>query len=71
MLVRTGLAHLLGHPAGDRHDHGLGARDVTALSSDPRHLVVRPLPEIREPAANVASADHCNLHFTPSSLQWL
>src|SRR5215204_6584216 len=57
--------------ARDRHDHGLGVRDVTALLPDPRQLVARPLPEIREPATDVASAKHCDLHCTPSSLQSL
>src|SRR5215211_5240320 len=61
---------------GDRtarncHKHDLGVRDVPALSPDPPHLVACPLPEIREPATNVAPADHCDLHLTPSSLRSL
>src|SRR5215204_560625 len=57
--------------AMDRHDHGIGIRDATALSPDPRHLVARPLPEISERATDIASAYHCDLHRTPSSLQSL
>src|SRR5215213_2923164 len=56
--------------ARDRHEHGLGLRAVTALSPDPpHHLVARPLPEIREPATDVAPANHSDLHFAPSPLQ--
>src|SRR5919112_5993993 len=53
-----------------RHDHSLGVGDVPALSPDSRYLVARPLPEIREPAPDIASAKHCDLHYyTPSLLQ--
>src|SRR5215212_611790 len=57
--------------ARDRHKHGLGVRDVSALSPDPPPLVARPLPEIREPATDVASADYCDLHLTRASLELL
>src|SRR5215204_5900055 len=55
--------------ARDRHEYDLGVRDVPALSSDPPQLVARPLPEIREPATDVPSTDHCDLHPAPSTLQ--
>jgi hypothetical protein len=35
----------------NRHDHGFGVRNITALSPDPRHLVVCPLPEISDSAS--------------------
>src|SRR3712207_3631012 len=57
--------------AGDRYEHSLCLGDVTALSSDPRYLVARSLPEIREPTADVAFADHSDLHRAPSSSGWL
>src|SRR5215213_11818842 len=57
--------------ARDRHEHDLSLRDVAALSPDPSHVVARPLPEIREPAPDVSSANDCNLHLTLSSLQLL
>ena len=37
----------------DRHDHGFGVGNVTALSPDPRHLVARPLLEISERATDM------------------
>src|SRR5918997_1323500 len=51
----------------DRHEHGFGLRNVSAVSAYPRHLVARFLPEIGESATDTASANHCELHVTPSS----
>ena len=55
--------------AGKRHEHGLGVREVTALSPGSPHLAACALPEIREPATDVAPTNHCDLHFAPSPLQ--
>src|SRR5829696_4288235 len=47
-----------------RHEHSLGVEDVTAFSSDPRHIVARLLPEVRKPTTDIASAYNRDLHLT-------
>src|SRR5215210_1642887 len=45
---------------GDEHD--FGARGVTTILSDFRHLVTRSAPALREAAPDVSPADDCDLH---------